>query len=117
MVAKSVAELAAELIAELTEKTAQMGNHGDCAHDRVPVQHTTAPEGSHHWHYACEGARRANNVTSAGKQRIMMNLSGILRALLTARKGTSSANVCFQVLSLMCCSLYTAREVSDRLFR
>jgi len=37
MVAKSVAELAAEL----SERTAQMGNHGDCAHDSVPVQHTS----------------------------------------------------------------------------
>jgi len=95
MVANSVAEL----VAELSERTAQMGNHGDCAHDSAPVQHTTAPEGSHHWHYACEGARRANNVTLDGKQRIRIDLSEILRALLTARKGMSSANVCFQSLA------------------
>jgi len=63
MVAKSVAEL----VAELSERTAQMGNHGDCAHDSASVQHATAPEGSHHWHYACEGARRANNLTLGGK--------------------------------------------------
>ena len=33
MVAKSVAEL----VAESSESTAQMGNHGDCAHDSAPV--------------------------------------------------------------------------------
>ena len=62
-IAKSVAELVAELVSELSERTAQMGNHGDCAHDSAPVQHTTAPEGSQHWHYACESVRSANDVT------------------------------------------------------
>lgn len=37
MVAKSVAEL----VAEVSERIAQMGNHGDCAHDSAPVQLTT----------------------------------------------------------------------------
>ena len=40
MVAKSVAEL----VVELSESTAQMVNHGDCAHGSAPVQHTTVAE-------------------------------------------------------------------------
>lgn len=33
--------MVAEIVAEVNERIAQMGNHGDCAHDSAPVQLTT----------------------------------------------------------------------------